>query len=139
MSAFVLAALAALMWGTSTLAEKAALLRADPLAGVIPRSLGVALGAGLLALFIPQLSSKLTDMGWKSFVLLMGGGLFASVLGQTFFYRALKMGEVSRVAPIGGAWPLVAFVGSLLVFQEPLTLKKLAGVLLIVAGGALLK
>lgn len=63
----------------------------------------------------------------------------ASVVAQMFFYRALKDGEVGKVSSVGGAWPVFAFILSVLIFHEPLTRGKLLGVFLVTMGVILLK
>ena len=139
MNAFVLALIAALTWGTSTLLEKIGLAAADPLAGVWARCVGVFAGGALMTFLVPQLPAKIHQMGWRSFAWLAAAGCCASVLGQIFFYRALKMGEVGRVAPVAGAWPLFAFFWSMLFLKEDPSPRKICGVLLVVLGVALLK
>jgi transporter family protein len=60
-------------------------------------------------------------------------------LGQIFFYKALKVGEIGRVATVAGAWPLWAFVLSFMFLGETLTAKKTAGLLLVSIGVLLLR
>lgn len=141
MNAFFFALLAGIVWGTSTILEKIGLTGTgtDPLAGVWARSLGVFLGGACMMFVVPQMATKITAMGWRSTLWLASAGFMASVLGQIFFYRALKLGDVGRVAPVAGAWPLVAFAWSLLLLNEAPTVKKILGALLVVCGVILLK
>ncbi|HRY28655.1 MAG TPA: EamA family transporter [Elusimicrobiota bacterium] len=140
MSAFGFAVLAAFLWGSAAICEKMGLVSgADPLTGLWARCIGVVIGTAALSFLIPQLPVRLAAAGWKSFFWLAGGGLIASVLGQFFFYRALKVGEIGRIATVGGSWPLVAFLLSLLFLHEAPTPRKLAGVVLVFLGVTLLK
>jgi bacterial/archaeal transporter family protein len=139
MSAFGFALIAAFVWGTATFFEKIGLARAEPMAGLWVRCLGVFIGVLALPLVIPQVANRALAMGWKSFVWLLLGGFTASVLGQVFFYRALKMGDVGRVAPVAGAWPLVAFLWSLCFLHEAPSVRTVCGALLVFFGVALLR
>lgn len=139
MTSFHLALLAALVWGSAAFCEKMGLLGMDPLMGVWVRALGVFLGGAVLTIFIPQFSVKFAQIGWSSFAWLLGGGILASIIGQIFFYQALKIGEIGRVASVGGSWPLVAFVLGMIFLGETVTLRKAAGVALVFLGVTMLK
>jgi transporter family protein len=138
-NAFWMAMVASLAWGSSSFFEKMGLNGADPRAGVLARSLGVLVGSLVFAALAPAVTTQFLQMAWKPRLLLMGGGVLASVLGQIFFYRALKVGDVGRVAAVGGSWPLFAFAFSVLLLGEPVTMKKLGGVAFVALGVALLK
>ncbi len=139
MSSFSLALVAAFFWGLSALLEKWGLRNADPMAGVVARTLGILLGIVIFMVIAPEVPRRFIQMDGRSKLALMGGGLMASVVAQMFFYRALKYGEVGRVSSVGGAWPVFAFVLSVLIFHEPLTRGKLAGIFLVTMGVILLK
>lgn len=139
MSAFVLALLSAAVWGCSAFLEKLGLSGGAPLSGVLARSVGVCLGGAVFALAAPGALRDLPRMGWRSAAFLAAGGALASIVGQIFFYQALKKGEIGRVASVGGAWPVFAFLLSMLFLGEPADGKKILGVLLVVAGVALLR
>ena len=131
MSSFSLALVAAFFWGLSALLEKWGLRNADPLAGVVARTLGIIVGIVIFMIIAPDVPRRFLQMDGRSKWALMGGGLMASVVAQMFFYRALKNGEVGRVAAVGGAWRLVAVVISVFICHEPLTRVKCIGVLLV--------
>jgi transporter family protein len=63
----------------------------------------------------------------------------ASIIGQLCFYRALKIGDVSRVVPIGASYPVTACLLGILLLHEPVTLEKGIGILLVVGGTFLLR
>lgn len=139
MSSFSLALVAAFFWGLSALLEKWGLRNADPMAGVVARTLGIILGIVLFMVIAPDIPRRFIQMDGRSKLALMGGGLMASVVAQMFFYRALKYGDVGRVSSVGGAWPVFAFVLSVLIFHEPLTRGKLLGIFFVTMGVILLK
>ena len=138
MSAFLWALVTAGIWGVVPLMEKVGLGATSPSAGVMVRSLGVVVGL-LLFGWIWSPWTVLRTIGWPSLLLLAGGGLLASFIGQLAFYRALKSGAISQVTPVAGAYPLVAALLGWVVLREPLTLPRLLGVVCVVVGVVLLR
>lgn len=139
MSSFALALVAAFFWGSSSILEKWGLKNADPVAGVVARTLGILVGLIIFMIIAPEVPRRFIQMDGRSKLALMGGGMMASVVAQIFFYRALKFGDVGRVASVGGAWPVFAFLLSVLIFHEPLTRGKWIGVLFVTMGVILLR
>jgi transporter family protein len=108
--------------------------------GVLVRTLGVVFGALFLLPFIwRSVGPRLAELPLRNWFYLCMGGFLASIVGQTFFYRALKFGEISRVVPIGASYPLIAFVLGLVLWKEPFTAGKTLGVVLVMAGLYLLR
>jgi len=103
------------------------------------RCLSVSIGAIILFLFNPALINELTHAPIKNIALIVAGGFTANFLGQLLFYNALKNGEASKVVPIAGAYPLIAFFMGVFVLGEKITLAKSAGIGLILAGLFLLR
>lgn len=140
MSWFTNAALAALCWGFAPFFEKVGLRSVqDPSVGVFVRSAGVIVGTLCLAPFFPNLGEHIRAIPPRQIVFLIIGGILASVIGQAFFYRALKVGEVSRAVSVGASYPVVACILGLLIWKEPLTLSKGLGVTLVLIGIGLLR
>lgn len=139
MNAFLFAGIAACAWGTAALVEKIGLKVASPGAGVVARTVGVMLGCLVLVLLRPGDAVQFWNLDFRSKAAIMTGGILASVAGQVFFYRALKVGEMSRVAAVGGAWPVIAFFLGLLFLGEPFTARKALGVLCVTIGVVLLR
>jgi transporter family protein len=96
-------------------------------------------GVVLFSVLVPEAPRRFLHMDGRSKMVLMGGGLLASVVAQAFFYRALKHGDVGRVAAVGGAWPVFAFLLSALIFHEPVTRGKVLGIALVTLGVFFLK
>ncbi len=140
MSWFANAALAALCWGFAPFFEKVGLRSVqDPSVAVFVRSAGVILGTLCMIPFFPRLSEQIRVIPPRQVVFLIIGGVLASVVGQAFFYRALKAGEVSRAVSVGASYPIVACLLGLLIWKEPLTASKALGVALVMLGISLLR
>jgi len=139
MSAFYWAVLTAFIWGLVPVLEKLGVARINPVSGVLLRSLGVILGVMVFVLVRSYYLAEALKAEWKTIAFLASGGLLASFVGQMCFYHALKSGEVSKVVPIAGAYPLVSFLTGIIFLSEAITLTKVVGVLLILAGILLLR
>jgi transporter family protein len=135
----VFAAGAALVWGLSSFVEKVGLRGGTPEAGVLARSLGVALGAALYAAVSPSIVKSFVRMPGRSFLCFLGGGVMASVFAQVLFYKALNRTDVGRAAAVGGAWPAVAFLMGVLFLGEPLSVRRVLGVGVVITGVMLLR
>jgi len=133
MNAVTWAVLTACVWGMVPLIEKAGLTKVTPLVGLFYRSLGVIFGLFLLGLFMVK-PQEIKSVDLRSGVLLALGGFLASFVGQICFYNSLKIGNVSRVVPISGTYPLIAFILGIIFLGESITLTKLAGVVFVIAG-----
>jgi transporter family protein len=134
------ALLAAMCWGFAPFFEKAGLRgTADSTIGVFVRSLGVVIGTLAAIPFFSRLGPRLSEIPPRNLAYLAMGGILASVVGQAFFYRALKYGELSRATAIGASYPVVACLLGWIIFKEPLTLNKACGVALVTVGILLLK
>ena len=140
MTAFAWALAAAFCWGLAPLVEKIGLGgKTDPVIAVFVRSVGVTIGMICFFFFVPRVAESARAMPFKNSLCLILGGLLASIAGQLCFYRALKIGDVSRVVPIGASYPVLACLLGLLYLNEPMTAGKGAGILLVVAGTYLLR
>jgi len=138
MSAFYYAILTACIWGMVPVIEKIGLGRVAPCVGLFYRGFGVILGMSMLGIFY-AMSGVSLKADIKSIGFLAVGGLLASFVGQFFFYKALKLGEASTVVPVAATYPLVSFIIGVVVLQERVTLGKMFGIALIIAGIFFLK
>jgi bacterial/archaeal transporter family protein len=75
----------------------------------------------------------------SSVLFLALSGLFAGVIGQLLYFKALKPGEASVVVPLVGAYPLVAFILAIIFLGEKVTWVKAAGAMMVASGVFLLK
>jgi bacterial/archaeal transporter family protein len=138
MNAFWWALLTACIWGFVPIMEKFGLNKVEPFVALFYRSLGVILGLLCLVFFVLK-PSQIRHVEPKAALILVAAGFMASFLAQIAFYHGLKIGEVSRVTPVSGTYPLIAFMLGVLILGETMTLLKLAGVVLIVTGAWLLR
>ena len=138
MTAFWWAFLTACIWGIVPLMEKVGVGPVPAATGVLVRSLGVVAGVLVMGCWLSPWS-VLRTLPWSSVCLLAGGGFLASIVGQLAFYQALKMGALSQVTPVAGAYPLIAALLGWLVFKEPITLPRMVGVVCVVVGVVLLR
>ena len=139
MKPFYWALLSALTWGCAPILEKIGLVKIPVFTGIFYRCLGVILGALILVLFkfdVFKESIVQWPQGWG---FLVAGGLLASVVGQIFFYHALKDGEASLVVPLAATYPLISFLLGILFLGEKVTLAKSFGLVFVLLGIFLLK
>ena len=139
MRSYYFALMTALVWGLVPVFEKMGLSRLTPAAGIFVRCLAVSSGAIVLLVARPQILSELAHTPLRNIGLIVFGGFTANFIGQLLFYNALKGGDVSRVTPIAGAYPLIAFILGILVLGETLTVSKMFGIGCILLGVFLLR
>ncbi len=135
---YFMAALAMLFWGLAPIFGKLGLASAPPLAALTIRSLvistillGVTVGTGQWKLLLQ------VPLREASFLALEG--ICAALLGQLAYYHALKLGEVSLVAPIVAAFPFVSILLAVAVLGEQISAAKILAAVLISAGIVLLR
>lgn len=133
MDSFTYAIIAALIWGVVPIIEKLGLGKMDPVVGLFYRCIGVLLGLVLLSIFVVK-PEQIKSVHLKSAVFLMAGGFLASFAAQIFFYTGLKHGDVSKMVPISGSYPLISFILGVLLLGEGISLFKIIGVILVTAG-----
>ncbi len=139
MKSYYLALLTALVWGVVPMFEKIGLSKLTPSAGIFVRCLAVSLGALVLFSFKPGIIAELSKAPIKYVALIVACGFTANFVGQLLFYNALKGGDVSRVVPIAGAYPLISFVMGILFLGETMTVAKSFGIGFIFLGIILLR
>ena len=138
MNYYWLAVLTSVIWGIAPILEKLGLSRVEPLIGLFYRSLAVLLGLIFLGFFMIK-PHELRSADLRSIGLIMAGGFLASFVAQVLFYHSLKIGDVSKVVPISGSYPLVAFILGVILLGEAITPAKIAGCLCVILGIWLLK
>ena len=139
MKGFYFAILAAIVWGIAPIMEKIGLKNIEPLSGVLVRSSGIILGAVIMSIFNIGILKTALKADPKTILFLFMGGILASILGQIFFYSALKHGEVSKMVPVAATYPLVSFLLGLLFFGESFTVVKGLGIGFVILGVFLLR
>jgi transporter family protein len=119
--------------------EKVGLGRLSPQTALVFRCFGVALGAVLLILMNPLILKEASSQGAGAILPFLIGGFLANFAGQLLFYSALKTGDVSRIMPIAGSFPLITFLLGVFLLGEAVSVHRVIGASLVLAGVALLR
>ena len=80
---------------------------------------------------------EIKDISRHAWVFLILSGI-ATGLSWLFYFKALKSGEVSRVAPIDKLSVVITIFLSFILLKEPVSLKVIIGALLITGGSVLM-
>ena len=83
--------------------------------------------------FLTDAQNGITDIGKKSWIFLILSGL-ATGASWLCYYKALQLGEVSRVVPIDKLSVVITLVLAFVFLHEKFTMKSLIGCALIGAG-----
>lgn len=131
-----MALLVAAIWGLSPIFEKMS-LRGAPTAVVMTiRLLFIAACVAIFAVATGRVPAMFEISGKTLFLILLSG-LLGGILGLSVFFAALKNGEASYVIPLAATAPLFTAFYAWALLGEKLTLTRVAGIALIVAGAAL--
>ena len=83
--------------------------------------------------FLTNAQNGLSEISRKSWIFLILSGL-ATGASWLFYYRALQLGEVSKVAPIDKMSIVITLVLAFIFLHEQFTAKSLIGAILLTAG-----
>lgn len=138
-TAIVAAIMTMLAWGGAAICDKFGMRGVtNPLLGVMVR-LTVAF-AGFWAVFLIRGDwRQLRDIPAASLLPLALGGLLGAFLGQWAYFNAIRNADASQVVPFTASYPIVALVFAALILREPVTVSKVLGTLLILAGLVLVR
>ena len=139
MKPYYWALLSAVVWGCAPIFEKLGLSKIPVFPGLYYRCLGVIFGTILLVVLnFDAIKGSIVQLspGWWY---LAAGGFLASIVGQIFFYHALKDGKASLVVPIAATYPLISFLLGILFLGEKFTIAKSCGLGFVLIGVFLLK
>lgn len=127
------ALLASLCYGIAPVFEKTGLRQAQPMAAVFVRALLTTVLTGLYLVSNRGSGgfSSWTFWTWGAIIL---SGVIGVLLAQVFYFKALRIGEMSSVAPVAGSWPLFAGLLAVIFLGERLTLGRMFGTLLVFFG-----
>jgi transporter family protein len=134
---FVYALLVMLCWGLAPVFAKAGLTKLPPLTAVVFRNTFIAI-MFIAAFLMSGQIKNIFSSDIRSVFLILVEALLAGLLGQYFYYKAVKVWEASRVVPIVGAYPLISFIIAIIFLSEKITLAKSLGAILVVIGVGLL-
>ncbi len=132
------ALLAMLCWGSAAIFDKLGMRGvANPVVALAVR-LGVATLLTFAYIAVTGAWRDLKTVPPGNLWALAAGAVLASALGQAFYFLAIKHADASRVVPFTASYPAVALLLGVLILHEPLTVPKVAGTLLVLAGLVLL-
>ena len=80
---------------------------------------------------------EIANIGQKSWLFLILSG-FATGLSWLFYYKAIQLGDVSKVVPVDKFSVVIAMVLAFVILKETITVKTVVGGLLITIGTLLL-
>jgi len=87
--------------------------------------------------FLTGKTKEISDITQKSWIFLILSGA-ATGLSWLFFYRALQLGEVSKVITLDKLSLIITIVLSFIILKEAVSAKIIAGAILILAGTLLM-
>lgn len=129
---WIYALLAAVFAALTTILAKIGIEKVDSNLATAIRTIVIVVLAWGIAYFTGA-TRELPDIGKRSLVFLLLSGL-ATGLSWLFYFKALQMGEASRVAPIDKSSLALTIILAAIFLGEPLTLQTVIGALLIIAG-----
>jgi len=145
----LLTAITVFLWGLIPILDKLALARfsGHPLIPIAVRVWSVALLVLPVAWVLARGGSGRAWLGlatgsgfsWVPHALFAASGVVSLMLAQFAYYRLLQQADVSRVFPfLFSAAPVVTMFLGMLMLHETLTMRQLAGAVLVIGGGLLL-
>jgi len=134
----ILLLIVTLLWGATPIIEKIGLAEVDPFIGVTIRSAIATIGLFILTFLLGK-GKALMAVDVKGFLIFGASGLMAGLFGMWAYYAVLKMEPTSKIVPIAACYPLVTALLSFLILNEGVTISRVIGTSLIVAGIWLVK
>lgn len=117
----IFAALSAVFAALTSILAKMGMDKINSNAATAVRTVVILIVAWLIVLFTGEIS-ELREIDKKGMVLLILSGL-ATGLSWLCYFRAIQIGEVSRVAPIDKFSVVITMVLAFIILKEPLTFK----------------
>ena len=138
MTTVLLLTLTLILWGTSPILEKIGLANIDPLTAVTIRSMAI---TAVLLLFVALTGriKYLAQIDARTVAIFSVSGIMAGFLGMWTYFGALKLEPASKIVPIVAAYPLVTAILGIIILKEGITIFRLIGTILIIAGIWLVK
>jgi transporter family protein len=126
------ALLAAMFAGLTSILAKIGLADVNANLGTAIRTVVVLIIAWGIVFFTGR-QYEIVDIGQRSWLFLILSGI-ATGLSWLFFFRALQMGDASRVVPIDKFSVVISMVLAFVILGEAVTIKTIIGGILITIG-----
>nr|WP_282731705.1 EamA family transporter [Methanobacterium alcaliphilum] len=130
--------LTAFCFGLAPIFGKLGLESVNPVIALSIRSFIIS-GIMLFWLILNKDVSPLIDVSMTGWTFIALEGIFAALLGQLFYYYALKSGDASVVVPLIAIFPLFTFIAAVLFLGDKFSLTKIGGIISVVVGVILLR
>jgi len=130
---FVLLFITMLLWGTTPLFEKIGLRDVEPLTGILIRSAAITVILLVVYIFSGRIH-ELTKVSLKNYTLFTASGVMAGLVGMWTYFYLLKSGMTSKIVPIAASYPLITAILSMAILGEAMTLQRIIGIIMTIAG-----
>lgn len=129
----LLAILGMICWGIAPIFAKIGLSNINPMAGLAIRTM---FAAGIMVswVIIGGLFSEVRSIPLHTWIFIAMEAVLATLVGDYAYYTAIKHGDVSLVTIIMSTSPLVTILCAVIFLGEQITLLRIAGAVLVVAG-----
>lgn len=138
MNYYIFALLAAFLFGLAPVFGKLGIENVNPAVALCVRSFVIS-GIMLGWLILSKDINPVADVNITSWVFIALEGICAALIGQLFYYYALKSGDASTIVPIIASFPLFTFIIATFFLGDKVTLSKVGGISAIVLGVILLR
>jgi bacterial/archaeal transporter family protein len=129
----LLAILGMVCWGIAPIFAKIGLNNINPMAGLAIRTM---FAAGLIVswVVIGGMFNEVKNIPLHTWVFIAMEAVLATLVGDFAYYSAIKHGDVSLVTIIMSSSPLVTILCAVIFLGEQISMLRIAGAVLIVAG-----
>ena len=128
----VFALLSSLFAAATSILAKVGIEKVDSNLGTAIRTVVVVIMAWAMV-FITNAQGGLTDISKKSWIFLILSGV-ATGLSWLCYYKALQIGDVSKVVPIDKLSIVITMIFAFIFLHEKFTVKSVIGTVLLAAG-----
>ncbi|MBP1912493.1 DMT family transporter [Thermococcus stetteri] len=133
----IAALVSAFSWASATILVRIGLKRLSPIAANILRLYVAALA--FLGIFLVTNNLKVFRLPQKLLLIAFLSAQFGFVIGDYFYFTALKRMGVSRTVPITSTYPLWAILWALIFLDRTVSLRVVVGAVLIVTAIVIIK
>jgi len=135
---WILLLLTVIAWGSTPILEKTALSGVNPLDGLFIRN-AVAFFVFMFFFLFTGRIKTLSDIPLKNVLLFSASGILAGFLGMYCYYHILKINPSSKIVPLAATYPLLAVILGMIFLRENVSISRIIGTILIIAGVILVK
>jgi Predicted membrane protein len=133
MKAAALALLVASIWGINPIFEKLSLVKASPFTVITLRFIFTT-GCLIVISVVTGKYSEFPTVDGKTLLWIILSGLVGGLIGLFIYFVALKQGLTSHIVPIVATYPLFTALYAFILLSEPISFRRLAGIVFVVLG-----